>query len=66
MVLNKPAAYGIYSQDVALREVINTLNQAGFGNEDICVMLSPPIPFPPSFAMPASLIPSERMRSAPA
>lgn len=44
MALNKPAAYGIYSQDVALREVISTLNQAGFGNEDICVMLSPTHP----------------------
>lgn len=44
MTLNKPAAYGLYSEDVALREVIGTLNQAGFGNEDICVMLSPTHP----------------------
>ncbi|MGA7286550.1 MAG: hypothetical protein WBX02_00530 [Terriglobales bacterium] len=44
MALTKPAAYGLYSQDVALREVIGTLNQAGFGNEDICVMLSPTHP----------------------
>jgi hypothetical protein len=41
MALSKPAAYGLYSQDVALREIVGTLNQAGFGNEDICVMLSP-------------------------
>ena len=44
MALNKPAAYGLYSQDVALREVIGTLNQAGFVDEDICVMLSPTHP----------------------
>jgi hypothetical protein len=44
MALNNPAAYGFYSQDVALREVIGALNQAGFGNEDICVMLSPTHP----------------------
>jgi len=44
MPLNKPAAYGFYSQDATIREVIGTLNQAGFGNEDICVMLSPTHP----------------------
>jgi hypothetical protein len=44
MALNNPAAYGLYSQDVVLRDVISTLNQAGFGNEDICVMLSPTHP----------------------
>jgi hypothetical protein len=44
MALNKPAAYGLYPQDVALREVIGILNQAGFGKEDMCVMLSPTHP----------------------
>jgi hypothetical protein len=44
MNMNKPAAYGLYSHDVALREVIGVLNQAGFGNEDMCVMLSPTHP----------------------
>jgi hypothetical protein len=44
MPSNNPAAYGFYSHDVAIREVIRTLNQAGFGNEDICVMLSPTHP----------------------
>jgi hypothetical protein len=44
MALNQAAACGLYSQDVALRDVIGTLNQAGFGNEDICVMLSPTHP----------------------
>jgi hypothetical protein len=43
MALNT-AAYGIYSQDVPLNHVIETLNQAGFGNEEICMMLSPSHP----------------------
>lgn len=38
------AAYGLYSQEVALNEVVHTLNQAGFGNEDICMMLAPSHP----------------------
>jgi hypothetical protein len=38
------AAYGMYPDRVALREVLKTLNQAGFGNEDICMMLSPKHP----------------------
>jgi len=38
------AAYGIYSHDVALADIIHTLNQAGFENEDICMMLSPTHP----------------------
>jgi hypothetical protein len=41
MNMSQPAAYGLYSHDVALREVIGVLNQAGFGNEDMCVMVSP-------------------------
>jgi len=44
MALNRPAAYGLYPQDVALREVIGILNQAGFGKEDMCLMLSPTHP----------------------
>jgi hypothetical protein len=44
MALNKAAAYGMYSHDVALNEVVHTLNQAGFDNEDICMMLSPTHP----------------------
>ena len=44
MVPNTNAAYGLYSQKVALNDVVNTLNQAGFGNEDICMMLSPSHP----------------------
>lgn len=44
MSLNKAAAYGLYSQHAALREVVGTLNQAAFGSEDICVVLSPTHP----------------------
>lgn len=40
MALTIPAAYGIYSDDVALREIVQTLNQSGFSKEDICVMVS--------------------------
>ena len=40
MAMNKPAAYGMYSQDVAPHEIIRTLNRAGFGKENICMMLS--------------------------
>ncbi|MGA7513675.1 MAG: hypothetical protein WBW46_12325 [Candidatus Sulfotelmatobacter sp.] len=44
MIANRPAAYGLYPRDVALHEVVDTLNDAGFGNEDICMMLSPSHP----------------------
>lgn len=44
MALDNPAAYGFYSQDVAVRDVIVTLNQAGFRNEDISLVLSPTHP----------------------
>jgi len=44
MALNTAAAYGIYSQDIALADVVRDLNQAGFGNQDICMMLSPTHP----------------------
>lgn len=38
------AAYGFYNQEVALNEVVHILNQAGFVNENICMMLSPTHP----------------------
>lgn len=44
MAVTSAAAYGIYPQDVALAEVVHTLNQAGFENEDICMMLAPSHP----------------------
>ncbi len=43
MLLNS-AAYGMYPHDVALNNVVHRLNQAGFDNEDICMMLSPTHP----------------------
>jgi len=42
--MNKPAVYGFYPHDVALPEIVRTLNDAGVGNEDICMMLSPTHP----------------------
>ena len=44
MAVNAAAAYGIYSQDVSLTNIVRDLNQAGFENEDICMMLSPAHP----------------------
>jgi hypothetical protein len=44
MAMNTAAAYGIYSQDVVLADIVRNLNQAGFENESICMMLSPEHP----------------------
>jgi len=44
MPLSGTAAYGIYPGNVALPDVVCTLNRAGFRNEDICVVLSPAHP----------------------
>ncbi len=44
MSANGTAAYGMYSRNVALPEVVCALNRAGFGNEDICMVLSPAHP----------------------
>lgn len=41
---NRTAAYGMYSRHVALPEVVCALNQAGFTNQDICMVLSPAHP----------------------
>ncbi len=41
MAMTTAAAYGIYSQDVALADIVRNLNQAGFDNESICMLLSP-------------------------
>jgi hypothetical protein len=38
------AAYGMYPRNVALPEIVYTLNRAGFENEDICMVLSPAHP----------------------
>jgi len=41
MAVSTQAAYGVYAQDVALQQVVQTLNQFGFDKEDICMMVSP-------------------------
>lgn len=57
------AAYGIYGQDVAVADIVHTLNHAGFENEDICMMLSPSHPIA-SVVREASLFSSEREDNA--
>jgi hypothetical protein len=44
MTSNSTAAYGLYPRNVALPEVVYALNQAGFQNTDICMVLSPAHP----------------------
>lgn len=44
MSANVTAAYGMYPRNVALPEVVGALNQAGFDNADICMVLSPAHP----------------------
>ena len=63
MAVNAAAAYGIYSQDVSLTDIVRDLNQAGFVNEDICMMLSPTHPIA-SMVRDASLFNSEKETSA--
>jgi hypothetical protein len=43
MITNK-AAYGIYPRHVQLPEIACSLKQAGFDNEDICMVVSPAHP----------------------
>jgi hypothetical protein len=63
MAVNTAAAYGIYSQDVALTDIVRNLNQAGFENEDICMMLPPRHPIA-SIVREASLFDAEKETSA--
>ncbi|MGH9493636.1 MAG: hypothetical protein ACRD3B_01460 [Candidatus Sulfotelmatobacter sp.] len=44
MSLNTVAAYGMYPRNVALPDVVGALNSAGYGKEDICMVLSPAHP----------------------
>jgi len=44
MAVSTAAAYGTYSRSVALPDIVCTLNQAGFENHDICMVLSPAHP----------------------
>src|SRR5271155_4320 len=63
MAMNSAAAYGIYSQDIALDDVVRNLNEAGFENENICMMLSPNHPIA-SIVRDASLFNTEKETSA--
>jgi hypothetical protein len=40
----KSAAYAVYSEKVELQHVVQSLNQAGFRNKDICLLLAPAHP----------------------
>lgn len=44
MTSSGSAAYGMYSRNVALPEVVSALNRAGYQNENICMVLSPAHP----------------------
>jgi hypothetical protein len=63
MAMNSAAAYGIYSRDVALEDIARNLNQAGFENESICMMVSPHHPIA-SIVRDASLFNAEKEASA--
>src|SRR5579864_6212672 len=41
MASNAVAAYGMFREQVALCDVLKTLNRAGFHNEKICMLFSP-------------------------
>jgi len=63
MAVNTAAAYGIYSQDIALTDIVRNLNQAGFENESICMMLPPGHPIA-SIVRDASLFNTDKETSA--
>jgi len=63
MAMNTAAAYGIYSQDTALTDIVHNLNHAGFENEDICMMLSPEHPIA-AIVRDASLFNAEKEATA--
>jgi hypothetical protein len=44
MVIDTPAAYGTYSDDAAILEVVQALHRSGFDKQDICLMISPTHP----------------------
>ena len=63
MAMSMAAAYGIYPQDAPLNDIISTLNHAGFGNEEICMLLSPTHPIA-SIVREASVFDADRESSA--
>jgi|SRR5579864_862568 len=44
MAVSGTAAYGMYSRNVELPDVVCRLNREGFGKKDICMVLSPEHP----------------------
>ncbi len=60
---NRTAAYGMYPRNIALPDVVCALNRAGFGNEDICMVLSPAHP-DASVVRDAKILNVEREESA--
>jgi hypothetical protein len=44
MIPTLAAAYGLYPRHVALPDVVRALNNAGYGNANICMVLSPAHP----------------------
>lgn len=44
MISSGTAAYGMYSRNIPLPEVVSALNRAGYHNESICMVLSPAHP----------------------
>jgi hypothetical protein len=63
MAMNTIAAYGLYSENTPLNEVVNSLNGAGFDKENICMMLSPTHPIA-GMVREANLFNSEAANSA--
>jgi hypothetical protein len=44
MTVNEAAAYGMYPRNIALPDIVSSLNLGGFENKDICMVLSPAHP----------------------
>lgn len=63
MTPNAIAAYGLYSRDAVVADIVCNLNQAGFGNQDICMMLSPDHPIA-SAVRQASMFTAEKAADA--
>jgi hypothetical protein len=63
MTVNPAAAYGMYSYDTELYQVVNMLKQAGFDKADICMMVSPVHPIA-TFVREANILSAERREDA--
>jgi hypothetical protein len=60
---NPSAAYGMYSYDAELHQVVHTLNQSGFDKKDVCLMVSPAHPIA-TFMRDANILNAERKQDA--